>query len=318
MKDPVRWKDDPDAPDGAGELLSVARPPPAMPADVHAALASKIASPMAGSMVSAMGGTKVVVGVVVLSTLAGGVLWRLNAGWPSGQQPSSSLDTAATQPPAVPLPLDSAVIQPPAVLRPPGSAVIRPSAVPRPSAVSPSLNEAPADTPTRSPAPVASVRLPSPKAPRSSSSAPFNAPVAAKSSRPDTSSSSASVPSTALPRVSKNEPPSVRAHRADESSKVSKTASAVDAPEQGLAAEARLLERARLKVRSDPEAALELVQNHAHRFPEGGLVAEREVLAVDILMRLNRRTDAHQRAKRFLQHHHHSPYAAKMQRMLAD
>ncbi len=63
--------------------------------------------------------------------------------------------------------------------------------------------------------------------------------------------------------------------------------------------ETRLLDRARSLLRNDAAAALELAREHERRFPRGLLVQEREVIAIDALLRTGRRPYAHQRAARF-------------------
>jgi hypothetical protein len=48
-----------------------------------------------------------------------------------------------------------------------------------------------------------------------------------------------------------------------------------------------------------PARALELCNEHARKFPNGGFAQEREVIAIDALVKLGRRDDAEARAKRF-------------------
>jgi hypothetical protein len=61
--------------------------------------------------------------------------------------------------------------------------------------------------------------------------------------------------------------------------------------------EARLLERARSLLLSDPALALSTLERHATEAPHGTLKVERELLEVDALVRLGRRRDAEAKAR---------------------
>ncbi|AKU98411.1 hypothetical protein AKJ09_05075 [Labilithrix luteola] len=71
------------------------------------------------------------------------------------------------------------------------------------------------------------------------------------------------------------------------------------APNDRLAAELALLDHARIALGTDPKAALRDVDRHAQDFPDGQLVAQREVIAVDALQRLGRTSEARARGKAF-------------------
>lgn len=60
-----------------------------------------------------------------------------------------------------------------------------------------------------------------------------------------------------------------------------------------------LLEQARAALQSRPAAALELTRRHQARFPRGVLAQEREVIAIEALQRLGRKTAARARAAEF-------------------
>lgn len=60
-----------------------------------------------------------------------------------------------------------------------------------------------------------------------------------------------------------------------------------------------LVNRAQERLASDPENALYDVREHERRFPLGMLAQEREVIAIDALLRLGRRREAESRAMRF-------------------
>ncbi len=64
-------------------------------------------------------------------------------------------------------------------------------------------------------------------------------------------------------------------------------------------AEVKLLQRAQDALRSRPAEALALADAHARRAPRGLLAEEREVIAIDALVRLGRTSEARNRAARF-------------------
>jgi len=59
-----------------------------------------------------------------------------------------------------------------------------------------------------------------------------------------------------------------------------------------LTLELRLVDGARIRLAADPTSALSLLDAHARDFPHGQLALERDVLRVDALLRLGRRSDA--------------------------
>ncbi|MBX3264876.1 MAG: hypothetical protein KF782_34710, partial [Labilithrix sp.] len=69
--------------------------------------------------------------------------------------------------------------------------------------------------------------------------------------------------------------------------------------ETGPEAEVRLLERAQDALRARPAEALALAEDHARRFPQGMLAQEREVIAIEALMKTGRASEANARAARF-------------------
>ncbi|MFO0661560.1 MAG: hypothetical protein U0165_17265 [Polyangiaceae bacterium] len=66
-----------------------------------------------------------------------------------------------------------------------------------------------------------------------------------------------------------------------------------------LADEARALERAEELLRKDPSAALEAADAHAKQQPSGELAQEREIVAIEALVRLGRRAEASARVDAF-------------------
>ncbi len=63
--------------------------------------------------------------------------------------------------------------------------------------------------------------------------------------------------------------------------------------------ELALLDRARTRVGSDPAGAMRALDEHRARFPNGTFAQEREVLAIETLIRLGRRPEAKARADAF-------------------
>jgi hypothetical protein len=63
--------------------------------------------------------------------------------------------------------------------------------------------------------------------------------------------------------------------------------------------ELALLDRARTRVGSDPAGAMRALDEHRARFPNGTFAQEREVLAIETLVRLGRRQEAKARADAF-------------------
>jgi hypothetical protein len=77
-----------------------------------------------------------------------------------------------------------------------------------------------------------------------------------------------------------------------------------------------LLEAAQDKLASAPADALAKCDEHARAYPSGMLEAEREVLAVDALLRLGRRPEAEARAARFRASHPGSAYLRRLDTLL--
>ena len=70
--------------------------------------------------------------------------------------------------------------------------------------------------------------------------------------------------------------------------------------ERDPAAEMALIREAQSRLGADPAGALARAESHRRRFGDGGVLAqEREVVAIDALVRLDRRAEARRRADRF-------------------
>jgi len=101
------------------------------------------------------------------------------------------------------------------------------------------------------------------------------------------------------------------AHPSDAPSDDHGTTAPAAAPDPG-PTEGALLLRARQELASDPSGALTLTQEHARRFPSGGLVQEREVLAIEALARLGRSSDARHRLDAFRARFPQSPHIERL------
>jgi hypothetical protein len=82
------------------------------------------------------------------------------------------------------------------------------------------------------------------------------------------------------------------------------------------AAELELLRRAHAVLRRDPSAALELAERHASEYPRGVFAQEREILAIEALLKQRKRALAFARAEQFVDRYSSSPYAFRIQAMI--
>jgi hypothetical protein len=89
-------------------------------------------------------------------------------------------------------------------------------------------------------------------------------------------------------------------------------------PDPSIAEEARLLERARAALAVDPAGALRITEEHARKHPMAQLSAERELIAIDALMRLGRRDEALRRAAPGLARAPNSLYAKRLRPLLGQ
>jgi hypothetical protein len=83
-------------------------------------------------------------------------------------------------------------------------------------------------------------------------------------------------------------------------------------------AELALLRPARARVRSAPARALELVAEHERLYPQGALIEEREVIAIEALLSSERAGDAAQRARSFFGRYARSAHARRVRGMLEE
>jgi hypothetical protein len=81
--------------------------------------------------------------------------------------------------------------------------------------------------------------------------------------------------------------------------------------------EADLLGQAQAALAGDPRRALSLAESHQQRFPHGVLVQEREVIAIEALERLGRKSAAQARAARFLRVFPTSAHRSKIESIVS-
>jgi hypothetical protein len=106
-------------------------------------------------------------------------------------------------------------------------------------------------------------------------------------------------------------PPSTRPH--ESAAPAEERAPPVD---DSLTREVAMLERARALLDANPVEALAALDAHAAAFPAGRLVMERELLAVQALLRAGRPVDARARGEALLARAHGSIYEARVKAML--
>jgi hypothetical protein len=83
-------------------------------------------------------------------------------------------------------------------------------------------------------------------------------------------------------------------------------------------AELSLLKQARADVRSNPERALSRAAEHASRFAHGAFAEEREVIAIEALLVLQRDAEARQRGAAFFGRFPDSAHGRRVRQLLAD
>jgi hypothetical protein len=80
--------------------------------------------------------------------------------------------------------------------------------------------------------------------------------------------------------------------------------------------ELSLLQQARALLEANPARALQLTRLHAHHFPDGLVAQERELLAVEALLRLGRTRSATQRAQAFLDAYPRSSHRRRIEALI--
>jgi hypothetical protein len=90
------------------------------------------------------------------------------------------------------------------------------------------------------------------------------------------------------------------------------------APAEPHDSELALLGKAQQSVGADPLRALDLVALSTRQFPSGGLAQEREVIAIEALVRLGRRSEARARAEQFAQTYPGSAHVLRVKALVRD
>lgn len=90
------------------------------------------------------------------------------------------------------------------------------------------------------------------------------------------------------------------------------------APSGPTPSELDLLRAAEAALADDPTSALARTEEHQRAYPEGLLAQERELLAIDALVRLGRQATAERRVQQFEERHPHSPLLRRMARVLVS
>jgi len=77
-----------------------------------------------------------------------------------------------------------------------------------------------------------------------------------------------------------------------------------------------LLRRAQQLLRTDPQRALDLCAAHSAQFSAAGMVQEREMIAIEALLRLRRIQEANARASTFVRLFPHSAHTSRLEQLL--
>lgn len=119
-----------------------------------------------------------------------------------------------------------------------------------------------------------------------------------------------------LPRAPGDEALPEATHPPRSEHAVRATRAAAPAPDPR--AELLLLKQARADVRSNPERALRRAAEHASRFAHGAFAEEREVIAIEALLVLQRHAEARQRGAAFFGRFPDSAHGRRVRRLLAE
>jgi hypothetical protein len=170
--------------------------------------------------------------------------------------------------------------------------------------------------PPAAPSPVVTVPV---EAPRRAMDATITLPVVAATPTPAPRSvqapASASVP--APPVEPRAEPGAARPSTTGSPADPAPADPGAAAPPGDVETEAHLLERAHQALGASPAQALALTEEHAGRFPSGSLGQEREVVAIQALMRLGRVEEARARAARFVAAFPGSAHRSRIEALVA-
>ncbi len=121
---------------------------------------------------------------------------------------------------------------------------------------------------------------------------------------------------TAKPAVVTESAPSIEAEPSRPAAKPTRSRAEASATRADALEELKLLTRARRLLPSRPETSLALSREHAQLYPRGALAEEREVLAIEALLKLGRAPEARQRARAFVRRFPGSSQRARLDALL--
>jgi hypothetical protein len=147
--------------------------------------------------------------------------------------------------------------------------------------------------------------------PHAASAAAVHAP--ASPAAPAASPSPAPAPTAVGVDVARPVAPVAHARRRRPSPPAERIAPAASADPQ---AELALLQRAQASLDRDASGALALAERHARDYPHGLFTQEREILAIEALLKLRQRPAALARATEFAQRYPNSPHARRVRALL--
>jgi hypothetical protein len=96
------------------------------------------------------------------------------------------------------------------------------------------------------------------------------------------------------------------------------TVASAEVRDEGPQAEVKLLERAQDALRTRPAEALALCSDHARRFSSGMLVQEREMIAIEALVKTGQKAEARKRAERFKATFPGSSHTRRLEALIGD
>ncbi|MEM9458672.1 MAG: hypothetical protein AAGF11_31135 [Myxococcota bacterium] len=147
------------------------------------------------------------------------------------------------------------------------------------------------------------------------SPAPASEPAPEPAPEPGDTESTRPSPAPQREAIGERREPRRHADRADRADRADNTASSPDPSRTPLELESmRMLREAERRLETTPAASLELLRQHARRFPTSSLKLEREALTVIALCRTGRSTEGRKRQQAFLSAHGTSAYASRVRR----
>jgi hypothetical protein len=122
----------------------------------------------------------------------------------------------------------------------------------------------------------------------------------------------------AAPAAVKESAPSAEEEQSPQVGKPTRSRAAASVRRADALEELKLLTRARRVLPSRPQTSLALSREHAQLYPRGALAEEREVLAIEALLKLGRASEARQRARAFVHRFPDSSQRTRLDALLAQ